>query len=447
MDQLEVLAKPKAMEHALTDLATDDDILSRAESRQRRAIEEWNQTTEVPTGLIIDEDFNLESWGSLDCKNGVFRPACLIESVFQCLYITKDNVHELYSSVPKRYSAKKLARDADTALETNNVLLSEHVLSRMEEIWTNNARPQSAKDFPKDNLFATIRYHATISRNWELKRYISCLVFDEDSLKLFRQFSGRKTIHSALKNARRLTEKNAEDLLNDLQSRSIQYNLAASLSTMRQNLRTVAGTSSSNPRPTFEFINTTHGDNLSPVEDHVICKVYDWRKTGPGEPTESYLRFSRRQSAITKSSEERTVSSYFPDSVSPKNEDFVLVALHTSERHNNYNYHLCLYNVTGKREPPSKSDLALALQETCVNDVFYLASPYNHDVKNVYRNLRMAKFEGAQKIWNSARAWRHEMQQFLPTVDHSKVPGHATESNGKKAKLFAPVGKEVIVID
>lgn len=86
---------------------------------------------------MLDEDFNLESWGSLDCKNGVFRPTCLIESVFQCLYITKENIGELYLSVPQRRSPKSLVNEADVALEINNVLISEHVLSGMEEIWTN----------------------------------------------------------------------------------------------------------------------------------------------------------------------------------------------------------------------------------------------------------------------------------------------------------------------
>jgi hypothetical protein len=142
---------------------------------------------------MLDDDFNLESRGNFDCKNEVFRPACLIESVFQCLYITKEIFPELYSSVPKRQSPQnlvneadaapeipmKLVKEADTALGINNVLISEHVLSRMEENWTNNARAYRSNDTLESNLFATVIYQTTISRNCELKRYISCLVFDE----------------------------------------------------------------------------------------------------------------------------------------------------------------------------------------------------------------------------------------------------------------------------
>jgi hypothetical protein len=142
---------------------------------------------------MLDDNFNLESLGSFDCRNEVFHPVCVIESGFQCLYITKEILPELYSSGPKRQSPKnlvngadaapeiprKLGKEADTALGINNVLISEHVLSRMEENWTNNARPYRSNDTLESNLFATIIYQTTISRNCELKRYISCLVFDE----------------------------------------------------------------------------------------------------------------------------------------------------------------------------------------------------------------------------------------------------------------------------
>jgi hypothetical protein len=78
--------------------------------------------------------------------------------------------------------------------------------------------------------------------------------------------------------------------------------------------------------------------------------------------------------------------------VPPKNEDFVLVVLRTSERYDSANFHFCLYDVIGKRNPPAKSQLALALRETCVNDVFYCAYPYTHDVKHVCSMLKTAKF-------------------------------------------------------
>lgn len=111
------------------------------------------------------------------------------------------------------------------------------------------------------------------------------------------------------------------------------------------------------------------------------------------------------------------------------------MALRTSGRYDySPNFRLCLYDVTGIRDPPAKSELALALRDTSVNDVFYHANPYNHDVKRVYSKLKTAKFEGAQMIRNATRAWRLEMQQFLPTVSHPKVPSHATESGGNGVK-------------
>ena len=64
---------------------------------------------------MLDNDFNLESLGSFDCKNEVFHPVCVIESGFQCLYITKEILPELYSSGPKRQSPKNLVNGADAA--------------------------------------------------------------------------------------------------------------------------------------------------------------------------------------------------------------------------------------------------------------------------------------------------------------------------------------------
>jgi hypothetical protein len=111
---------------------------------------------------------------------------------------------------------------SNPALKINNVLVSEHVLSNMEEIWTNKARQPQSQVVWKEGIFAAIVYHTRITENWELKRFISCLAFDEDALRLFREYSGGKTPHIALKTARRLSERKVEELLQDLQSRTIQ---------------------------------------------------------------------------------------------------------------------------------------------------------------------------------------------------------------------------------
>jgi hypothetical protein len=414
--QLKVLAQPMEDKQeyekggkALTEIATDSDILSLGGMRQRREIEAWNEATEEYTELLLDQDYNLESWGRLDCKNGVFRPACLIESLFQRLYITKDNVEELYASVPKPFSARRLAKEADGVLELNYVLISEHVLSRMEEIWTNKARLQRSQGISEDNLFASITYHTGISDNWELKRWLSCLVFDEDALRCFRHYSGRKTKHIALTQAKRRSERNAEDLLEDLQSRSIQYNLAAALSNTTQSLRPVAGTSSSNLCPSFEFFEKDYRSN--PSAGKVFGKVYDWRKTGPREPIDSYIRFSRQQSPVTKFFGEPPVSSYFPGSLPVECEDFIFVVLEKPVQYRSQ-YYLCLYSTMCWGEPPGRPKLARALRKACENDVFYLTGCNgNNDTKYVCQKLKTTKI---RKIWDAAREWRHEMQPLLP---------------------------------
>jgi hypothetical protein len=418
----------------LAEIASDSDIMSLAGIRQRREIEDWIEETKEPTELSLDQDCNLELWGRLDCKNGVFRPACLIESVFQCLYITKDNVEELYTSVPKPFSARALAKEADSALQEDYALISEHVLSRMEEIWTNKARPQRSQGISKNNLFATIAYHTSISDNWEVKRYLTCLAFDEDALRLFRQYSGRKNKRIiALTKARRLGERNAEDLLKDLQSRSIQYNLAAALSEKRQCLRPVAGTSSSNLCPSFEFFDKACWESSS--VSNIFSKVYDWRKIGPGEPTDSYIRFSRQQKSITKFLGEPPVSSYFPGSMPVKYEDFILVALAMVDDHS-VKHRLCLYSSMVWGEPPSKPELERALRKVCENDVFYVTGCNNHnDTGFVCQKLKTTKIGN---IRNIAREWKHEMQSLLAPASPIKArsPNRHTNKRTSKAAKF-----------
>jgi hypothetical protein len=430
MGQLKALGKPREMneddsqEYPLSDLATGDDISSLTKNGQKRVMS-CSDAIEAPMGLISDEYFNLESWGRLDCKNAVFRPACLIESVFQCLYITKDNIGDLYSSIPTRYSPKKLAKDANKVLEINCVLISEHVLSKIEENWTYKARPLRSIELSNDKLFATIVYHTTISENWELRRFISCLVFDEDALNLFRIKSGLKTKHPALRNARQFSAQNAEDLLKDLQGRSIQYNLAAAISSTRQHLRTVAGTFSSNLCPNFEFVDAARHIGEPLVERDVISKVYEGQNSCPSEPADSYLRSSLRRDAVTQSSGEATVSSYFPGSMSFNDGNFALVALKTHPRsHSSYNYELCLFNVTDQTDPPSRQNLAVALEDICTKDGFYLAIPTIFNRRdNVYSELKTAD----SKLWNAAQAWRHELQHYLPIGSHFKAETHAEE--------------------
>jgi hypothetical protein len=264
--------------------------------------------------------------------------------------------------MPKKYSAKKLALRAENALNANYVLVSEDVLEGMEEVWTNRTRPRESRDALETRLFVTVNYRVSIGSDWVVRRSIFCLAFDEEALNRLRQYSKRASPPLAIKNARRLGKNNAENLLRDLKSQAIPQYIASALSKKTQELRTVAGTSSSSACPVYEFVDRPDypTDEKRPYE--IIDQVYDWCKKSPEEPTESYLGFSQQLSSLTSSLTDPTVASHFPHAKPIKEEQSVLVASYPDPFSLDDNgLRLCLYVVPGSLEPPTKKTLTKAL--------------------------------------------------------------------------------------
>jgi hypothetical protein len=224
----------------------------------------------------------------------------------------------------------------------------------MEEIWTHKARQQETHGASEgEKLFATIIYHTEISSTWELRRCISCAVFDREALDELRASKNRKGGRAALLNTKEFSRKNAENLLHDLQRLPIEANLAAVIACRRQHLCKLAGTPASKQCPTFEFVNT-HDDIFQPrvlAEYELISPIYDWRKiaSSPEEPADSYLRFSRRTFSLEDTLAPPTVSSYFSDSVSPKHAKYILV--HQNRGRRSISHCFCLYQINPMEEP------------------------------------------------------------------------------------------------
>jgi len=104
-------------EDTLTALA-DNDIYSLAGDQWTKQVVEWRDSIQYPIQTDIEEDYNIEAWGLHDSKLGarlgVFRPAWIIESVFQCLYVTKHNIKDLLKSIPKGHTPNSLAIKAES---------------------------------------------------------------------------------------------------------------------------------------------------------------------------------------------------------------------------------------------------------------------------------------------------------------------------------------------
>ncbi|KAH8796931.1 hypothetical protein F5882DRAFT_375096 [Hyaloscypha sp. PMI_1271] len=426
VSQLAMLANPtqdkgRVHDNGFTTADTDSDVFSLG--KQRKDIETWDAALEDPTEVMLEEELSLIKWATYDSPLGVFRPGCIVESLFRCLCITKENVDELFSTIPERRSPKKLARKAENVLNVNHVLVSEDALGRMEEIWTNRTRRRQCQDVPEKSFFATINYNVFFAGNWELKRVISCLAFDEEALNLLRQYYGRKSIPVAIKRAKILRKDNAETLLTALKNQTVQQNLASALASQRQELRPVAGASSSSLCPTFKFADQSRSWlddkgfqwSSDATASEVIYQVYDWCKKGSEEPTQPYIRFSQHMSSLTDSSTNSTVAAHFPD-CEPKQDE-------------RWSYqptlHLCLYVVPGPMEPPSKKLLEQALQTLLENDLVYVINSKPNSWKDTCQKLRTGKL--TMDIWNAARLWKRDIKQQLTSRDLVTLPALETQ--------------------
>lgn len=439
ISQLAMLANPtqdkgRVHDNGFTTADTDSDVFSLGRKKQRKDIETWGAAVEDTTEVMLEEELSLIKWATYDSPLGVFRPGCIVESLFRCLCITKENVDALFSTLPKGRSPKKLARSAENVLNVNHVLVSEDVLGRMEEIWTNRARRRQCQDVPEKHFFTTINYHASFSGNWQLKRAISCLAFDEEALNLLRQYHGRKSIPVAIKRAKILGKDNAETLLTVLKNQTVQQNLASALASQRQELRPVAGVSSSRLSPTFEFADQSRcwfDDkgfkwDSDTTASEVIDQVYDWCKKGSEEPTQPYIRFSQQMSSLTDNSTDSTVAAHFPNCEPRQDEQYVLAASHIyDERSNESPLHLCLYVVPGQMEPPSKKLLEQALRKLLENDLVYLVNSKPNSWKDTCQKLRTGKL--TKYIWNATKLWKNEIKQQLTSRDPVTLPALETK--------------------
>lgn len=418
-------------EDTLSALA-DNDICSLAGDQRTIQIEKWRGSIQYPVQTNTEDDCNIEAWGLLDSKLGpglgVFRPAWIIESVFQCLYLTKHNVKDLLDSIPKGRTPNSLATKAEICLSQNHVLISEDVLSTMEEIWTHKARRQETHGISEgEKLFATIIYHTEISSTWEPRRCISCAVFDREALDELRSFAKRKIRRAVLINAKEFSRENAVNLLHGLQHLTIEATLAAGIACRRQHLCEIAGTPSSKQCPTFEFVDTHSVDTCQPVvlaECELISPIYEWRKiaSSPKEPADSYLRFSRHSNSLEDTLATPTVSSYFLDSPPSKNEKYILVYQNRGDRRLISNC-LCLYQIKPTEGSPSKKELAKALWRACKDDIVHSLGGYNN--WKVQQKLKPATPREPQKAWNIAEKWLEELQPLLLETDNIEASGPA----------------------
>ncbi|RFU29268.1 hypothetical protein B7463_g7079, partial [Scytalidium lignicola] len=430
MNQLKALTPAKQdtneTHDSVSQMATDSDILSLA-GRKDEHIAAWFNTTIFPEEPQSFEEVNLEVWENLGFKGGFFRPACIVSYEFQCLYITKDNVNDFISAISET-NTTELVPKIMTILQMDSLMITEHVLRRMEEVWTNKSRPQQPGYIPDRSLYATVVHHSEISGDWEIQRIISCLALDRDAFDSLRNFTKYKSSLKFLIKARTLTERRIEILLKDIQNQSVKDNFGTAIARTRQQLCPVAGSVSSSMSPGFEFINVSKYPH---VENAIIRTVYNMRRLKSQEPKDTYLRFSQHSSTSANSSGASMISAEANPTSSLIN-DYSLVVFLKKIGWGYITCSLCLYETTGIRNPPSKSELAEALKAAVKKGDLFV---YGHKCgvnEKCCRNLktiRAKEREEEENILKAVADWRREMQEFLPKIESPTFPSVGQESN------------------
>ncbi|OBT65441.1 hypothetical protein VE03_06066 [Pseudogymnoascus sp. 23342-1-I1] len=142
ISQLKKLAKApsedddRTCDDDISGIGSDSDIFSLANPKQTLAsmkkpsvIKDWGAAVEHDTEIVPDEERDLKKWATHDSNFGVFRPACTVQNLFRCVFVTKANIDALFSTVTKQSAKNTLAKDALYALDRySTVLVSEDVL-------------------------------------------------------------------------------------------------------------------------------------------------------------------------------------------------------------------------------------------------------------------------------------------------------------------------------
>ncbi|CZR58787.1 uncharacterized protein PAC_08679 [Phialocephala subalpina] len=184
----------------------------------------------------------LDAWKKYDLKalHGVmsynwraFRSSSIIKSSFQCLYLTRDNIGNVISCLAtSRSKLEKIPRDALAALRRGPMIITDRILSQMENTWTGeNRESRRAGAGTSDQLFCGIVHAVTIStETWELVRTIFCIAVDHDALQDIRkhaQLSKKAYRLDGMEEKAVLVDENTvTNILQHLKNRGSEDNLA-----------------------------------------------------------------------------------------------------------------------------------------------------------------------------------------------------------------------------
>jgi hypothetical protein len=305
--------------HAASDnssLWDDSDIFSVADqvrtwlneprSREESAVEAGiEQDNEAPQSLL-----------ALDSEYGWIRHASIIQTLLLGLYITKDSLEDLLQSFPTPLNAEMFARDVLQAMKKSSRTNAD-ALDALEVKWTGNYRPREESGEPQAIFYVTFALTAYMSPLWDQVRELSYLAVAEDAVGPLLGHANLAQAFRILPEEHPVIEQRViESFCERVQSASLIDNLHATICCASLTGNTTADFIV----PEWEVRSilgagfTFNSDNAGRIHN-IVAKVYSLVKIGRREPSEPFLRISKRHDKQTQeaaSSFRWTLSQYQP---------------------------------------------------------------------------------------------------------------------------------------
>ena len=286
-------------------LRDDSDIFSLADPVRTWLNEPQSEEDQVVKLRSENESGIPPSLRALDSEHGWIRHASVIQSLLLGLHITPDNIDGILLSLPSPAKAEKFVRETLKVM-TESCRIDAETLDALEAMWTGHCRPREESGCPHTIFHVTFAFAAYISPLWDQVREFSYVAVAEDAVEsLLRHANFGKATPDINLNQREFPMPDRqffENLCQRVQSASILENLHAAKDSVLLAGRRVKRPAASMTPHAFALREESPSGPAIVVEPdflaqsrRVVTTVYSLHKIGRKEPSESFLRHSKRE--------------------------------------------------------------------------------------------------------------------------------------------------------
>ncbi|PVH82411.1 hypothetical protein DL98DRAFT_653163 [Cadophora sp. DSE1049] len=170
-----------------------------------------------------------EQWQKTDTVAGAFRNPSIIETCFECVRFTNDAFQTLLAPFITNEISEERLQQFTSAMEGavagHAVMISDDVLSYLEEQWTGKRRLLDEVAPGSLARHAIMVYYVHFSERWQPRQVIACIIFDQDGIKMTQKNAGSKGDTPPME----VTTHDVTTIVQHLRGRSMRDNLLAAI--------------------------------------------------------------------------------------------------------------------------------------------------------------------------------------------------------------------------